>query len=134
MPKSTKKYTYSLGRRKSSIASLKLFKGKGDILVNGLPINNYFGNSKYIQIIQTPFVVTQNLDNFYFESKVTGGGKVSQSEAVRLALARAIDKFNSDYHTDLKKAGLLTVDSRIRQRRQVGTGGKARRQKQSPKR
>ncbi len=134
MPKSTKKYTYSLGRRKSSIASLKLFKGKSDILVNGLPINNYFGNSKYIQIIQTPFVVTQNLDNFYFESKVTGGGKVSQSEAVRLALARAIDKFNSDYHTDLKKAGLLTVDSRIRQRRQVGTGGKARRQKQSPKR
>ena len=134
MSKSTKKYTYSLGRRKSSIATLKLFKGKGDILVNGQPIDKYFGNSKYIHTIQAPLVVTQNLDNFYFESKVTGGGKVSQSEAVRLALSRSLDKFNPDYHTDLKQSGLLTVDSRNRQRRQVGTGGKARRQKQSPKR
>lgn len=134
MPKTTKKYTYSVGRRKSSIASIKLFKGKEDILINNLPADKYFGSRSYVQTILLPLVVTENQDKYYFEAKVVGGGKVGQSQAIRLAVARALDKLDSNFHQNLKQAKLLTVDSRVRQRRNIGTGGKARRQKQSPKR
>ena len=135
MPKKiTRKYTYSVGRRKSSITTLKLFKGKGESLINGIKIDKYFPQKIAKLIHQKPFVITKNEDKFFYYAKITGGGKMGQVDSLALAISRALVKVKEDYRKDLRAAGLLTVDSRIRQRRMVGTGGKARRQKQSPKR
>ena len=107
-----------------------------------LPMSNflmvkvkYFPIGRHIQSVLKPFVITDTVGKFYFEAKVTGGGKTGQSQAIQLAISRALDKKdNQAFHSLLKKETLLTVDSRVRQRRMIGTGGKARRQKQSPKR
>lgn len=91
--------------------------------------------AKRIQNALSPLLVTDTLAKFYFEAKVSGGGKAGQSDAVKLAVTRALDKIdNTKYHQALKAEKFLTVDARVRERRKVGTGGKARRQKQSPKR
>jgi small subunit ribosomal protein S9 len=82
-----------------------------------------------------PFGATETSDKYYFTAKVLGGGKNGQLEAVVLGISRALVSISSEKNrSPLKKLGLLTRDSRIRQRRMVGMGGKARRQKQSPKR
>lgn len=135
MPKkTTKKYTYSVGRRKSSVATIKLFKGKGKSLINGINLDKYFPQKIAGIIHKKPFVITNTLDKYYFEAKIIGGGKIGQVSSLALAIARTLVKLNEDYRKDLRAEGLLTVDSRVRQRRMVGNGGKARRQKQSPKR
>ena len=85
-------------------------------------------------IYNKPFVTTDTVEKFYFEARTSGGGKGGQLEAVTLAVSRALKKLNEKYGPMLRNAGLLTVDSRVRQRRMVGTGGKARRAKQSPRR
>lgn len=135
MPKkTTKKYTYSIGRRKSSVTTLKLFKGKGKSLINKIAIDKYFPQKIAGIIYKKPFVITDNLNKYYIEAKIIGGGKMGQVSSLALAISRALVKIDENHRKDLRAAGLLTVDSRVRQRRMVGTGGKARRQKQSPKR
>lgn len=136
MPKtSTKKYIYALGRRKSSVAAVKLFNGKDESIVNAKVFEKYFPTGRHIQSVLKPFVITDTVGKFYFEAKIVGGGKTGQSQALQLAISRALDKKDSQaFHLLLKKEKLLTVDARVRQRRMIGTGGKARRQKQSPKR
>lgn len=136
MPKtSSKKYTYAVGRRKSSVATVKLFKGKDSSTVNGKSIKKYFSHSSHKFFYHRPFVVTDTDGKFYFQARIKGGGLVGQTQALSLALARALNKLNPDkFKPLLRPAGLLTVDARVRQRRMVGTGGKARRKKQSPKR
>jgi len=132
---STKKYIYALGRRKSSIATVKLFNGKEESVVNSKSLEKYFPTGRHIQSVLKPFVVTDTVGKFYFEAKIVGGGKTGQSQSLQLAISRALDKKDSQaFHLLLKKENLLTVDSRVRQRRMIGTGGKSRRQKQSPKR
>jgi len=128
------KYTYSLGRRKSSICTLRLYKGKGSSEVNQQPVDKYFPLEAEKIIYNKPFVLTENKDKYYFVAKVNGGGKRGQLEALTLAIARAFQKIDNNVTSILRKAGLLTVDSRVRERRMVGTGGKSRRQKQSPRR
>jgi len=104
-----------------------LFKGVGENLVNGIKIIN--------SLIDKPFKTANAIDKFYFTAKVVGGGKEGQIQAVVHGIARALVKLDSEkFRIPLKKEGLLTRDSRERQRRMVGTGGKARRKKQSPKR
>lgn len=132
--KSTKKYTYALGRRKASIVTIKMYSGKGNTLVNNLAIEKYFTSPHMVQTALSPFVITDTVGKFYFEAKVKGGGKSGQSIALRLAVSRALDKVNQKHHPTLKAQKFLTVDSRVKERRKIGTGGKARRQKQSPKR
>jgi small subunit ribosomal protein S9 len=137
MTKSSNKtiYTYAIGRRKSAVSSVKLFAGKGDLMVNGLDISKYFPGEHYKTLYHQPFVVTNTDNKYYFQSKIVGGGKNGQLDALVLAISRALKKIDAPaYLSLLRNAGLLTVDSRVRQRRMVGTGGKARRQKQSPKR
>jgi len=131
---SKKTYTYSYGRRKSAVATVKLFAGKSENLVNGDPVSKYFPGFSYLVKYERPFKVTETEGKFYYEAKIVGGGKVGQVEALFLAISRSLIKLNHDYQPALRQAGLLTVDSRVRERRMVGTGGKARRQKQSPKR
>ena len=133
--KTTKKYTYAAGRRKSSTARVRLFKGKNGSLVNDIPSEEYFPGKINQTKWTTPFELTDTLGKFYVTVKVIGGGKQGQLDACVHGIAKAFDSLDSEkYRQPLKKAGLLTRDARIRERRKVGTGGKARRAKQSPKR
>jgi small subunit ribosomal protein S9 len=129
-----KDYIFAVGRRKSSSARVRLFNGKGENTVNEKPIANYFPGAVNEFAYTLPFKVVDVSDKYYFTAKVTGGGPKGQVEAVRLGIARALIKSKLEYRGALKAAGLLTRDPRVRERRKVGTGGKARRQKQSPKR
>lgn len=128
-------YIVAVGRRKTSVARIRLFRGKGVNTVNGKPSDVYFEGSVAQKAILRPLSATDLVDKYYFTSKVVGGGKIGQLDAVVLGLSRALLKVSSDKNRiPLRKLGLLTRDSRIRQRRMVGMGGKARRKKQSPKR
>jgi small subunit ribosomal protein S9 len=146
MPKTTKpvakkektlkpKFTYAVGRRKTASARIRLFKGRGEIIVNDKPIGQYFSGKVAHRLFNLPFEVTETAGKFDATVKVVGSGLSAQLGAVVHGLARALDKEYAElYHTPLKKAGLLTRDPRERERRKVGLGGKARRHKQSPKR
>ncbi len=131
---SKKTYTHSVGRRKSAIANVKLFSGKGDSVVNEISLEKYFPTKTEKIVYQKPFEITKTTDKYYLQAKIVGGGKTGQVQALSLAISRCLVKINESFKTNLRANGLLTVDSRIKERRMVGTGGKARRQKQSPKR
>ena len=132
---SKKKYTYAVGRRRSSVARVRLFKGKSKNLVNDKPIEEYFPGKVQETKWTKPFNLTETEGKYYVTIKVVGGGKEGQLDASVHGIARAYNKLDKDkFRPSLKGAGLLTRDARIRERRKVGTGGKARRKKQSPKR
>ncbi len=133
--KNKKDYVYAIGRRKTASARVRLFRGKGVNLVNGMEIEKYFSRPNEREVWAKPFQVVEATDKYYITIKVAGGGKDGQVGAVAHGIARALAKANKDeFRLPLKKAGLLTRDPRERERRKVGTGGKARRAKQSPKR
>ncbi|MBX4205593.1 30S ribosomal protein S9 [Candidatus Microgenomates bacterium] len=136
MAKQTKKdYIYAVGRRRESSARVRLHKGKDQSMVNDQPIGQYFAGAIAMASWNKPFELTQLAGKYFVTVKVAGGGKNGQLGAVVLGTARAIEKLDPEkYRPALKKAGLLTRDSRIRERRKINTGGKARRKKQSPKR
>ncbi|MCW1949073.1 MAG: 30S ribosomal protein S9 [Candidatus Shapirobacteria bacterium] len=136
MAKTTSKnsYTRSLGRRKSAVATIKLFSGKGDSTVNGLSLEKYFPTKTEKIVFDKPFEITKTTGKYHFQAKIVGGGKTGQVQALSLAISRCLVKINDAFKPDLRTNGLLTVDSRVKERRMVGTGGKSRRQKQSPKR
>jgi len=128
-------YIYASGNRKCAAARVRLFKGVGETEVNSKPIAEYFPGEVAKVIWSKPFELTESWGKYYATIRVVGGGKNGQAEAVAHSLAKAFALVDKDsFRPLLKKAGLLTRDSRIRQRRMVGTGGKARRKKQSPKR
>ena len=130
-----KDYIYALGRRKGASARVRLYKGEGDNLVNGEVIGKCFPGELAKESWQKPFKVTDTLAKYHVSIKVHGGGKKGQLDAVVHGIARALSFTNREkFRAPIKKAGLLTRDARVRQRRMVGTGGKARRKKQSPKR
>lgn len=131
----SKKYVYAVGRRKTAVARVRLFRGKGEILINDKPISQYFSGEMSKIFYLKPLEATETLGKYYATFKVEGSGKNSQLGAVVHGLARALDKENRElYHSALKKAGLLTRDSRAKERRKPGLMGKARKKKQSPKR
>jgi small subunit ribosomal protein S9 len=128
-------WIYAIGRRRTSSARVRLFKSKGENLVNDKPFEEYFPGEVAREAWEKPFKLTDTLGKYYVTVRVIGGGKKGQLEAVIHGIARALNSTNKEkFRASLKKAGLLTRDSRIRERRKVGTGGKARRKKQSPKR
>ena len=136
MPRTKKiNYTYQKGRRKSASAKIRLYKGKDENLVNGQPFEKYFPGDVNKSLWMLPFKTTDTLGKYYVSVKVRGGGLKGQLGAVTHGIAKALVKEDPEkFKLSLRKAGLLTRDSRIRQRRMVGTGGKARGKKQSPKR
>ena len=151
MPKKTKnlKYFEAIGRRKEAVAKVRLFvtgKAKnvsingitikvGEIFVNKKPIDKYFPSLAEQTQFLHPLKLTSSEDRFPISIMVAGGGKIGQLEAVIHGLSRALEKIDKEtYRPILKKYGLLTRDPRAKERRKVGTGGKARREKQSPKR
>lgn len=114
---------------------MRLFKGKGENLVNGMAIEKYFPGEILKRLWQKPFELTQTAEKYYISAKVIGSGKQGQLDAMVLGIARTLSEADPEkYRPALKAAGLLTRDARIRQRRMVGKGGKSRRKKQSPKR
>ncbi|MDO8452156.1 MAG: 30S ribosomal protein S9 [bacterium] len=130
-----KNYIFAVGRRKTSTARVRLFKGKDQTLVNDLPFAQYFAGPTASKLLVKPFQVTETEGKYFVTAKTAGGGKNGQLEAVIHGIARALCKVDGEAFRDsLKKAGLLTRDPRTRQRRMVGMGGKSRRKRQSPKR
>ncbi len=133
MPKAN--YIPAVGRRKKAIARVRLFRKKGDTLINDQPINQYFPGSVKQLLINAPLKACNVLDKYHITVKVVGSGKRSQLDAVVHGVARCLVKADEEkFKPILKKKGYLTRDPRKKERRKAGTGGKARRQKQSPKR
>lgn len=136
--KTTKKaadYTYAVGRRKKAVARVRLFQKKGDSLINGKKYQEYFPGNLNHKHLLNPLTLTGTEGKFHFTAKVNGSGKNAQMDAVVHGISRALSIIDTDaYRPTLKKEGLLTRDSRMKESRKVGTGGKARRKKQSPKR
>jgi small subunit ribosomal protein S9 len=127
-------YFYGLGRRKSSTARVRLMSGKGEITINGKPAGEYFADSKYVLAkLQQPFQVLDNVGKFDVSAVVSGGGHEGQVEAIRLGIAKALVVLNEDFKATLKRADLLSRDSRERERKKFGLKG-ARKQRQFTKR
>jgi small subunit ribosomal protein S9 len=130
----TNDYVATVGRRKTATARVRVYKKSGDMMVNDQPIGKYFSGEVARVAFLKPFEATGTVGKFSFTAKVEGSGKVAQLDAVVHAISRALSKIDEGYKATLKKAGLLTRDARMKESRKVGTGGKARRAKQSPKR
>ncbi len=123
------------GSRKRATARVWLYKGKGDITVNGQPAEKYFPLALRQGRLEEPFLITDTRGKYYASIKVAGGGKSAQVDAVVHGLARALDSVDKEkHHLLLKKAGFLTRDSREKERRKPGTARSARAKRQSPKR
>ncbi|MDD3679722.1 MAG: 30S ribosomal protein S9 [Candidatus Shapirobacteria bacterium] len=123
------------GSRKRATARVWLYKGKGEITINGSTPEEYSPFSLVQERMYQPFLVTNTSGKFYATIKVAGSGKKSQLEAIVHGLARALDGLDKEkFHTPLKKAGFLTRDSREKERRKPGTARSARAKRQSPKR
>lgn len=131
-----KEWYQSVGRRKTSIASVRLWLEKnGKIVVNEKPIEEYFSSRVAQKKYSDPFKMVDRLGQFSGTIKVEGGGKQSQLGAVIHGIARVLVIFDKEtFRPVLKKASLLTRDSREKERRHYGGAGKARKGKQSPKR
>lgn len=127
-------YIQAVGRRKTSTARVRLQKGKEQHEVNGMPIGQYFPGAEMQKIWSLPFVLTKTEGKYFVTVKVVGGGKRGQLTAFTHGVSRTLSELDVTHKPLLRRAGLLTRDSRTRQRRMVGMGGKSRRQKQSPKR
>ena len=130
---SAKPYFYGTGRRKSSVARVRLYPGSGKITINGRDVEDYFGLETLKLIINQPFGVTGTEGKFDIVANVRGGGISGQAGAIRHGVSRALLLADDSYRTLLKKAGFLTRDPRMKERKKYGLKG-ARRAPQFSKR
>lgn len=113
-------YTYSVGKRKTAIARVKLFtEGKGELKVNDKAAKSYF-TPLQIENAFAPLVLTGQKGNFDIEARLVGGGKSAQSDAIRHGISRALLLINPEFRTELKRAGFLRRDSRTKERKKPG--------------
>jgi small subunit ribosomal protein S9 len=127
-------YFYALGRRKSATARVRVQSGKGALVVNGKPAEEYFATSKYLLAkLQQPFVALDNVNKFDVSAVVSGGGHEGQIEAIRLGISKALVAVNEDFRSTLKRSDLLGRDSREKERKKFGLKG-ARKKRQFTKR
>ena len=118
---SKKPYLYGTGRRKSSVARVRLFpNGTGAITINGRDIDEYFGLETLKLIVRQPLVATSTLGKVDIEASVAGGGVSGQAGAIRHGIARALLLVDESYRAILKNAGLLTRDPRMKERKKYG--------------
>jgi len=129
----TKPYFYGTGRRKSSVARVRVYNGTGKITINNRDIDDYFGLETLKLIVNQPLEITDTVGKFDIVCNVTGGGVTGQAGAIRHGLSRALLQFNEELRPALKKAGLLTRDPRMKERKKPGLKG-ARRAPQFSKR
>lgn len=126
-------YYYGTGRRKSSVARVFIKPGKGNIVVNDKPVDEYFSRETGRMVVRQPLALTNNAATFDIMVNVHGGGESGQAGAVRHGITRALIEFDAELKPALKKAGLVTRDAREVERKKVGLR-KARRAKQFSKR
>ena len=129
----TKPYFYGTGRRKSSVARVRVYNGTGKITINGRDIDDYFGLETLKLIVNQPLEVTETTGKFDIVCNVTGGGVTGQAGAIRHGLSRALLQYNEELRPALKKAGFLTRDPSMKERKKPGLKG-ARRAPQFSKR
>lgn len=128
------KYFYGLGRRKSATARARLYKGKGEITINGKPALEYLSNNKnYLAEITDPLALVEKQNSYDITVRVAGGGLAGQVDAIKLAIAKAIEAETADLRPMLKKAGFLKRDPREKERKKYGLRS-ARRKEQFSKR
>ena len=129
----SERYYYATGRRKTAVARVRLYTDSGPTVVNGVPMEEAFPWDAWQRLVTEPFRVVKGTGQFRVVAKVTGGGVVSQAGALRHGIARALTEVDPDLRPPLKKAGLLTRDSREKERKKYGLRG-ARKAKQYTKR
>ncbi len=128
-----KPYFYGTGRRKSSVARVRVYNGTGKITINDRDIDDYFGLETLKVIVRQPLTLTNNADKFDIVCRVEGGGVTGQAGAIRHGIARALLLADAELRPELKKAGFLTRDPRMKERKKYGLKG-ARRAPQFSKR
>ncbi|MCK9511363.1 MAG: 30S ribosomal protein S9 [Pigmentiphaga sp.] len=126
-------WNYGTGRRKTSVARVFMKKGSGQIIVNGKPVDEFFGRETGRMVVRQPLVLTNHLESFDFKVNVKGGGESGQAGAVRHGITRALIDYDASLKPALSQAGLVTRDAREVERKKVGFH-KARRRKQFSKR
>lgn len=115
------KETVATGRRKTSIAVVKLVKGKGRVFVNGKTLQAYLGNRPAVELmVFRPLVLTDNQEKFDVRVKAVGGGIVAQAGAIKHGISRALVKINEEYKNVLRSEGMLTRDPRVKERKKYG--------------
>ena len=124
---------YGTGRRKSSTARVRLISGKGEILVNSRPLDQYFGRETARMIVRQPFAALDLLDRFDVSVNVRGGGPSGQAGAIRHGITRALLQYDGSLRPTLRKAGYVTRDARAVERKKYGLH-KARKRPQYSKR
>lgn len=124
---------YGTGRRKSSVARVRLVPGDGRIVINDRDIRDYIPSEALIEVVKQPLVLTETLGNYDVLVNVKGGGFSGQAGAIRHGIARALLQVDPDYRPVLKRSGLLTRDARVKERKKYGLKG-ARRAPQFSKR
>ena len=124
---------FGTGRRKKSVARVRLVPGDGNIIINNRGIDDYFGLETLKLIVRQPLVLTETLDKFDIIANVHGGGYTGQAGAIRHGISRALLKADNELRSGLKKAGFLTRDPRMKERKKYGLKG-ARRAPQFSKR
>ena len=124
---------YATGRRKESVARVWLKKGKGQVIVNGKTQDEYFSRQTHLLVLNQPFLIVDRVNAFDVIATVKGGGLSGQAGAVRHGISRALENMEPELRPSLKKAGMLTRDARVVERKKIGKH-KARRSKQWAKR
>lgn len=120
MYESKQPYFYGTGRRKSSVARVRVYAGSGNITINGRSLDDYFGLETLKLIVKQPLILTENADKFDVVCTVAGGGVTGQAGAIRHGLSRALLQVNAELRPILKKAGFLTRDPRMKERKKYG--------------
>ena len=129
----TNPYFYGTGRRKKSVARVRVYAGTGKITINDRDIDNYFGLETLKLIVRQPLALTGTTEKFDIVCRVNGGGVTGQAGAIRHGLSRALLQYDENLRPELKKAGFLTRDPRMKERKKYGLKG-ARRAPQFSKR
>ena len=129
----TNPYFYGTGRRKKSVARVRVYAGSGKITINNRDIDDYFGLETLKLIVRQPLALTGTADKFVIVCNVQGGGVTGQAGAIRHGLSRALLQYDENLRPALKKAGFLTRDPRMKERKKYGLKG-ARRAPQFSKR
>jgi small subunit ribosomal protein S9 len=116
----TKAYYYGTGRRKHSVARVRVYPGAGKITINGRGIDDYFGLDTLKLIVRQPLALTGTAEKFDIISTVKGGGVTGQAGAIRHGISRALLQYSEELRPTLKKAGFLTRDPRMKERKKYG--------------
>ena len=125
---STPSEYYATGKRKTAIARVRLRSGSGEVRLNDKALDDYFGGHEALKMLaKQPFAVTETTEKFDVTAILTGGGPAAQAGALRHGISRALCEFNAELRKRLKKAGFLTRDARIKERKKYGQKGARRR-------